>query len=219
MALGGLCPAGADQGVTAAGGGLRERAAHLLAILGAAIGWAALVLQYLLVVRSMGGTGAALWRFTGYFTILTNIAVALILTATALRPAIHRPRVEGAVAVAIVMVGITYSLLLRRDLTGEAKVADLILHDLMPLYFTLFWLLRPHGSLRPADISRSLIAPLGYCLYGILRGAADGWFAYPFLDPTKIAPAHLLLNVAGMAAGFAGSAALLVAIDRRLSGS
>ena len=67
------------------------RWARGVAALTAAAAWAALVLQLVLIVDQFRGDGQpvalALWRYLGFFTILTNMLVALVATAMAVRPA------------------------------------------------------------------------------------------------------------------------------------
>src|SRR5262245_17850657 len=92
------------------------KAARVIAVVGAVAGVGALLLQFGLMFGSMSAQGysplAITWRFFGYFTILTNALVAVIWLRAVLRPDIVQPRLEGAGAVSIVMVGIIYHLLL-----------------------------------------------------------------------------------------------------------
>ena len=60
---------------------------------------------------------AAVWRFFGFFTILSNLAAACVMTHAALRPQARRglgaPRAGLLVASAMAIVGIVYSIALR----------------------------------------------------------------------------------------------------------
>ena len=59
-----------------------ETRRHFLGRAGKVLGWAALILQLILLIRLIQSQGAtlleAVWRFVGYFTILTNIAAAVV---------------------------------------------------------------------------------------------------------------------------------------------
>jgi hypothetical protein len=198
-----------------------------LALVAAVAAWGGLVLQLYLIIRQVtadGGTaGFAIWRYVGYFTIIVNGVVAQVATAMAFRPgsplAGPRPRLVAASAVAV--VGITYSVALRHvwDPKGLAAVADHTLHDVSPVLFLVAWLASEHGRLRWRDAAWAFVLPLGYCIYAFIRGAADGWYAYWFLNPSTLGPAAFAGSAALLTAVFAAVALVLVAIDRRLANS
>lgn len=183
-------------------------------------GWAVLLLQLLLLVPEMGIVGG-LWRFAGFFTILTNIAVAAVATAMALgkRNWLTSARVRLAMAVAIAFVGIAYWLLLASlwDPQGWALVADVGLHTVQPLLFAATWYAARDGSLDKRDAAAAMAWPVGYCVYALARGAADGWYAYWFLDPVEQGWPVALASIALLSAAFFVLALLFVAIDRRTS--
>lgn len=190
----------------------RDNIARLVAAVGALVGWAALALQFVLLVQKMQADGGTLlqgaWRFFGFFTILANILVAGALTHAALRyekrVGFGAPRMELAVAAAIAMVGLVYSALLRATWNpqGWQKVADAVLHDVTPVVFLAFFLLRRRRPLRWRAAAVVLVFPIAYVVYAFARGAADGWYAYYFLDPTRLGPAQLAMNVAGLSVAF-----------------
>jgi hypothetical protein len=187
---------------------------------GACLGWAALVLQFVLtlsLIRAQGGTLLdGLWRFFGYFTIIANIFASSVLTLAVLRFNVRRA--EFAAVTAMILVGVTYSLLLRHSWNpqGWQKVADVALHDAMPLMTVLFWLSLPHGALRRADCVASLILPLGYLAYAMIRGAFDGWYAYAFLDVAKAGAIGVAINAVVIGVAFLAMALLLAGLDKLL---
>lgn len=201
---------------------MRQRIAHILAIVGACIAWAALTLQLYLLIRSFHHDGKttldATWRFIGYFTILTNIAAAIAMTRTITRPqntrGLGNPRIELAVATAIAMVGLVYVVVLRPlwNPQGLPKVADALLHYVTPVIFVMCFLFRGH-TLRWHDAGWALIPPTTYVLYAFTRGARDGWYAYHFLDPTRLSPTNLALHMAGLLLAFWVAALLLITVS------
>ncbi|MPZ41023.1 MAG: hypothetical protein GEU95_23860 [Rhizobiales bacterium] len=203
---------------------MRHTAARTLAIAGALLGWAALLLQLVLLIDSFQAQGGTVlggvWRFVGYFTILTNILAAVVLTHAGARPGttsgLGDSRIELSVATAMALVGIVYSVLLRAlwDPQGWQKVADVTLHDVIPVIVVLFFLLRGHGALHWRDSAFALIFPLSYCAYALVRGAADGWYAYPFLDPSKLSAAQMAANMAGLMLGVWMVAVALIALAK-----
>jgi hypothetical protein len=190
------------------------------ALVTALTAWSMLGLQLGLTLQLMTaqGIGAALWRFLGYFTILTNLGVALVASAMAARPALAGPRVRLATASSILFVALVYSVALRGiwNPTGWQAVADHGLHDVTPLLFLVAWLLAGHGALKWRDALWALVPPLAYCLYAFARGAADGWYAYWFLDPHKLGPLQLAGSIAGLAAAILVIALALTGLDRWL---
>lgn len=190
-----------------------------LATISALVGWAALALQLVLIIR-MFGPALGPWRYVGFFTILSNIAVASIATAVALG---RDSRLTGAKArlaglTAIVTVGFVYSVVLRAlwHPTGWQKVADAGLHDATPVLFALLWAVMPHGALQWRDVGGALVGPAVYLGYALARGRVDGWYPYFFIDPTTQSVASLLGNIAGVIAVFGIVAASAIAIDRRM---
>ena len=194
--------------------------ARVLAAAAALVGWAGLALQLFLMVRSMGA-GPALWRFFGFYTILTNIGAATVASAVVLRcgNSLAGARARLLAATSIIMVGIVYSVALRAlwSPTGFQKVADLLLHDAAPLLWALFWLVGPHVRRTWHEVAWALLPPLAYCAYALARGAVDGWFAYWFLDPAQQSPSELAASILILLLAFSVLAILLVAVDQSLA--
>jgi len=182
----------------------------------AIVGWAALALQLVLIVENLG-FDPGVWRYFGFFTILTNIGVALVATAIALRShsVLAGPRARYLAATSIVLVGLVYSIALRSEWnpTGWQKLADFALHDAMPLLFIMVWILAPNGALGRRDLAWALAPPLVYAVYAMARGAVDGWYAYWFLSPLIQSPLALVWNIVGMLTGFLLMGGLLLWAD------
>lgn len=163
----------------------------------------------------------AIWLLSGYFTVLTNLLVAIVFAILAIRgPAALSPRIVGGVAIAIALVGVIYALLLRGlvELTAGAAVADVLLHLVTPILVPLYWLVfTAHGSLRPRYAFIWALYPLAYLAYALVRGAAEGHFAYPFLDHVKNGVPAVALTVGVIAASFLLCGWAMVFLDRRLA--
>jgi hypothetical protein len=174
----------------------------------AIIGWAALALQLSLTLGIVIGQGrsvwAGLWLFLGYFTVLTNILVAVSMSLVAMDrwPGGPRPSVSAltAVALAITIVGIVYHLLLSGrvpDLSSLGWVADRTMHYLVPVLSLAFWVMFvPKSSFTFTDPFLWILYPLGYLVYAMARGSLDGWYPYFFIDVGVIGYAKSLLNAA-----------------------
>ena len=200
------------------------RTAAFLAVPIAALALPALGLQYLLMQR-MGSGPAVLVGFLSYFTILSNILVALVTTAVALggrgrfARCLASPRVLGAAALYIAVTGLIYAMLLA-DLwqpAGPQWWADVVLHDAVPVLYVLWWLLfAPRPGLTTHDVPRWLVFPAAYLLWSLLRGSWTLTYPYPFIDPIALGWPRMWLNAAVVAVGFVVLGLLLVAIDRGL---
>lgn len=201
-----------------------KNAARWIAGAGALIGAYGLYLQFVLLYVDMTAHGvsplAATWRYFAYFTILTNCFVTLVMARAALSPArligLNAPRVELMAVISILFVGIVYNLLLasRWNPQGWQKLADVIVHDAVPVIFALFWLLRPHGSLKWRDAAFAAIWPFAYAAYGLARGALDHFYPYFFMDPSTTPWPQVLMNMAGLVVAFMIGAFLLIALSR-----
>lgn len=193
-----------------------------LALVTAIVALASLALQFALTLDRMTGEGAtaleATWRYLSYFTILTNCLVATVALAMARKPdsALAGPRARLTAVSAIVLVAIVYSAALRHTWNpqGWQLVADHGLHDASPLLFLASWFAFPHGMLRWRDTVVAITVPIAYCVYALVRGAFDGWYAYWFLDPSVLSLFELARNILVITAVFLVIAGILVGFDR-----
>jgi hypothetical protein len=179
-----------------------------------------LAVQFRASLALLGSPAAALWVMFRYFTIIANLFVALTFAGIALgRPRIASPALLGGVTLAILLVGIVYGLLLRGliELSGGAKLADLILHRITPVLAPLFWLIfAPKGGLRRRDPWLWSLLPIAYFVYALARGAAEGVYAYPFMDAARIGWLQTATNGLLIALGFVAGGFALVWLDQRL---
>ncbi|QDA56828.1 Pr6Pr family membrane protein [Thermomonas aquatica] len=172
----------------------------------AGLAWTALLLQLFLTLRLSiaNGNGAVhgLWLYFAYFTVLSNLLVALVASRGALSAdgGIDAPW-RGAAVTAIVLVGLGYHLLLRNiwNPQGAQWLADVLLHYTVPLAALLWWLaLPPCKRIDATAPLRWLLWPAAYSLYALVRGAASGFYPYPFIDATALGMPRVLLNAAGL---------------------
>lgn len=203
------------------------RAERTLVALAAAATWFALALQLYLVLWSRWQVEASLLgglvHFFSFFTILTNTAVAGVLTAhvakrdSTWRRLCLRPAVSSGVLVSIVVVSVAYSLLLRNlwQPQGWQWLANELLHDVLPVAFVVYWACCvPKGTLRLRHVAAWAVYPVVYFAYLLLRGHSIGVYPYPFLDVSKLGMGQVWLNALGVLVAFIGCSALVLVIDR-----
>lgn len=197
----------------------RSRLVVIAAAIAALVGWGGLALQLAILVQKLGLLGAV-WRFLGFFTILTNLGAALVATAIAVGSTspLAGARARLMAGTSILMVGLVYSIALRAlwNPTGLQGIADEALHDLAPLSWLVLWLVAPHPRLARSEMFWALIPPVAYVIYAMVRGAAENWYAYWFLDPSNQTPGEFAVSFVVLVAGFTAVAALLVTADRWL---
>jgi hypothetical protein len=189
---------------------------RVAAALVAIVCWAGLAIQFSATYANHPDVLAALWILARFFTILTNLLVAVTMTwvATGGRPSAN---LLGGVTLAILLVGIVYATLLEglQVLAGPALAADTLLHKASPIAMALWWLFfAPRAKLRWSAPLWWIAYPLAYLAYAFARGAIDHKYPYPFLDVGKIGWLQVALNIGGIALGFILAGLLLVWIDR-----
>jgi hypothetical protein len=161
-----------------------------------------------------------IWIYLCYFTVLTNLLVTAVLARAALKPndaqALNAPRIELMAVTSILFVGAVYNLLLASqwDPQGLRKFNDVILHAVSPALFAVYWLARPASALSWRDAAFAAAWPLAYAIYGLTRGAFDGYYPYFFMDPSTTPLPQLGLNMAALVGAFMVGALGLVVLDR-----
>ncbi len=189
-------------------------------------GWFALTLQlYIIITNNIANDTSVvdgIIKFFSFFTVLTNILVALSLTAGLISPASGMGKffslvsVKSAIAVYIAVVSIIYNFVLRQlwNPQGLQLIADILLHQVIPFLYGFYWIaFVPKGGLAWKFPVRLLIYPLIYLTYIIVRGAATGHYPYPFMDVTQIGTEQVLLNALLIMIGFITIGFLLVITD------
>lgn len=189
----------------------------------------ALALQLVLV-----GTGSAvlaehdppglalrLGRFASYFTIQSNLLVAVAAITLARDPTREGTgwrvlRLAGIVG--ITLTGLVHFFLLRPllDLDGLDYLADKLLHVAVPLLALVGWAVfgpRPRASLRTAGLA--CLWPLAWLAWTLGVGALTGWYPYPFLDPAQDGTRAVLMACGAITGLVLALFAAALAIDRR----
>jgi hypothetical protein len=156
---------------------------------------AALVIQFFYGICVSGLTSGYIVQFFTYFTILSNILVAVVLYtegSTKLQDKSLPSRFEkarGTAVFCIITTGIIYSLFLRGP-GGQGAVRDSIpwintvFHYIMPAVMALDWVIFP--TKQPArwiSIIKWIVITVIYFIYVEILGFFTGTYPYFFLDP------------------------------------
>ena len=183
---------------------MEKRSARIYATIGAVMGWFAIITQlYLHIQNRPVPVGESLLRFFGYFTVDTNILCSLFLTFIALQSNsrlglfFRKANTATALTVYITIVGITYNILLRNTWNpqGMQKLADELLHSVIPVYLILFWFIFVHSKdIKWKNAFPWLIYPVLYMVYAIILGAITKFYPYPFVDVNELGYGKALTN-------------------------
>lgn len=149
------------------------------------------LLARLAIVMSRAELG--ILDFFGLFTIVSTLLAVVMLTMLAWRPerssSLRFSLFRGAVTVYMSVAAILYLVLLARTggapATGEPWI-EWTMYLVAPAAMALDWVL----DTPPVDLPQStpatwLSLPALYLAYTVGRGAFDGWYPYPFLDPAE----------------------------------
>lgn len=154
---------------------------------------------YLQKGRTLGGTLVELFSF---FTIQTNILVALCFTAAALGASqtsfFKRRGTLTSVAVNISIVALVFNLVLRATYhpAGLASLSNELVHVITPALFIIYWLaFVPKDGIDWKDGFAWLWYPAFYLVYVLIRGAICGIYPYFFLDADKYGYPKVVLNI------------------------
>jgi hypothetical protein len=206
-----------------------SKSAKSLMLFIAVMAWTALAFQLYISIQNTAINGltplVATWNFFSYFTVLTNLLAALCLSFVLLAPAsppgrfFSKPTTIAAIALYILIVGITYNAILRSiwEPKGLQRWVDEGLHVVVPLLFVLFWLICVRKKMLDwTHPFRWLAFPAVYLVYALLRGEYSGFHAYPFINTTELGYGRVLLNATGIMLAFIATGLLFVAVDKRM---
>lgn len=190
----------------------------------AVLGWFALILQfYIHMANGNAGVAELLMRFFTYFTIITNIVIAFCSTVLLLSPHskagmfFSKQSTLAAIVVYIAIVAVIYNTILRYTWqpTGFHRVADELLHLVIPVLYIVFWgIFVPKNELRWKQILPWLIYPLLYTIIVLLRGIPSGFYPYPFMDVNKLGTQQTFINCLGVTAAFVVVSVIVVGISK-----
>jgi hypothetical protein len=199
----------------------------MLMVLVAFLAWFNLMLQFSVTLPQPLALGRtflpSIAFYFSFFSILTNLLIAASLTLTMLAPAsrpgsfFSNPIVQTATAVYITVVGIVYSPFLqtRWDPEGLQKIADLLLHDAVPLLCIVFWTTCvPKHILRWQHAAWWLTYSFAYLLWALRRGSSTGIYPYPFLDLRALGSGRVFINVLILMCVFLILGLVLIAFGR-----
>ena len=193
----------------------------------AGLGWFALIGQlYLILANRTVAVPETLIRYFSFFTIQSNILVALCSTVLLWRTDgswkrfFSRASVQAALGVYIGIVGLVYNTVLRFLWApqGLQRGVDELLHLAIPILYLIYWLLyAPKRDLAWKQLPSWLLFPAAYMVYTIIRGAITGYYPYPFIDVAALGYPVAMRNAAGVVLLFLAASAGILSLGRALA--
>jgi len=170
----------------------------------AVLAWFALIAQFCINLNTIHApTGEIIIRYFCYFTVITNLLIAVCSTALVLSPFaaigqfFSRQTTRAAMAMYIFNVALIYNIVLRPTAHphGLGRVADEIFHVVVPVLYLIYWyIFVPKDKLKWNSFWSWLIMPLVYVFIIFIRGAFSKYYPYPFFNVVKIGYQHALIN-------------------------
>jgi hypothetical protein len=158
-----------------------------------------------------------------FFTVQSNIIVAVTTAMLArsvepMGPAFAVARLVGLVAITV--TGIVYHVALASlvELAQWDEFGNQLVHTVVPVLTVVGWLaFGPRGATSARTAWQSLIFPVAWLAFTLIRGAIVDFYPYPFVDVRQLGYVDVIINcvwVSFLMLSLAGGAVLL---DRRLS--
>ncbi|WP_406638220.1 Pr6Pr family membrane protein [Amycolatopsis sp. WGS_07] len=185
---------------------------------------AALVIQIVALVPAQGryaSFGGRVANLFTYFTIISNLLV-LVTGAAFARGRGTSPLMRVLwldALVGIVVTGVVYQVALAGlyELHGLSLAADILLHRVTPVLCVLGWLIFAPRVLEWRTVWWSLVYPLAWLVFTLIRGAIDSYYPYPFVNADDLGYGQVALNCVLIGAFFIVLASGARVVDRRLT--
>lgn len=149
-----------------------------------------------------------------YFTIWSNVVVAVTMTLLARRrvresAVLRTLRLDSVLMITI--TAIVYAVLLApiTEVVGWSRLTDPILHQVTPIVTVLVWLVfGPRGWITWRTVLAAMVIPVAWIVWIMVRGGITGTYPYGFVNVAE----HGVGPVAGTLAGILGFGLAVTAV-------
>lgn len=165
--------------------------------------WTTIIIQFILMLQNRVATVIeTIIRFFTFFTILTNILVAIVFTIIFIKPVTRwtfflKPNTQTAIAVYIFVVGFVYNAILRFiwQPQGLQRIIDEMLHLIIPLIYVIYWCFKINKEgIIWKNILGWLIYPIVYLIVIVIRGNYSNYYPYPFINISELGISKVVIN-------------------------
>ena len=158
-----------------------------------------------------------------YFTIWSNIAIAVVAWSLWRRPDASGPRMRfwhNTAVIMIVITGILYALLIapKDHPTSWNVLANALEHYSTPVIALIAWVASaPRGWLAWRNTLVVYVVPMIYLVYTVIRGAITHTYPYGFFNIVEYGYRSVLLTMVVIIFGCYAIIAILAVADRAIS--
>ncbi|ERJ11483.1 Pr6Pr family membrane protein [Haloplasma contractile] len=165
-------------------------------------------------------------NYLGYFTIQSNLLIAIWLTASCIYTKrnqdhfLFKPIVKGGITLYISITGIIYVTMLAGlwEPTGIRAIGVFILHYLTPLGAFIDWLIFEKKRAYKWDFILVWMAyPLGYLMFCLIRGPLVDYYPYPFINVSVYGYNTVMMNAVKMTIFFILIGSVLVIFNNLIT--
>lgn len=154
----------------------------------------------------LAGLPGRLADTASYFTNLSNLLVAIVMTMLARNPdrrglVWNTIRMDSLVMISI--TGLIYAIVLAPDAQVEGLdiIVNSIKHYIVPAMTVFLWLLvGPRRQLTLSSVFTALVIPIAWAVFTLIRGQFIDAYPYGFLNVIAYGLPAVLVNIAGVAA-------------------
>jgi hypothetical protein len=163
-------------------------------------------------------------RFFAFFTIQSNLigvaAFAWLVASRGRARSRGQELLRGAAAVYLTITFLVVIFLLSGvDVQLQLVWVDIVLHKIFPIVVVLDWIIDPPVTrLMVRDAAIWLAYPLVWTVLTVIRGALDGWYPYPFLNPANGGYGQVAVTIAAIVVGFIMIAVAMIALGNARGG-
>jgi hypothetical protein len=136
-----------------------------------------------------------------FFTIQSNLLVGIAATLMASGRARDATWFRALVIAALLAISITalvwHGVLAGPPgaLSGSAAIGDVLVHTISPALFVVGWLVFGPRVFSMRAVLLSLLYPLAWLAFTLIRGAVADYYPYPFMDVSAIGYARTSVNL------------------------
>jgi hypothetical protein len=162
-------------------------------------------------------------RFFSFFTVQSNIIVCAVSALLAIRPDRDGPvfrvfRLLSLTCITVTGVVVVAVLIGAQELEGLAILTDAVFHYVAPIAALAIWLLfGPRPRVTGRTVGWSLVFPVLWVAYTLVRGEFAEWYPYPFIDVNEHGYGQVFLNIGVITVLYLAVAGVLLVLDRRLA--
>lgn len=188
--------------------------------------WLGVLLNLYLILTqtsSAYSTDMLVANFFSYFTIQSNIIVALVATGWLYNKSFFGRYQKlfvlgGLINITITFVVVALVLSKLQSLDGLALVADNFVHIYTPILYVGYWLLFVQKTKIAFKYMLLWLAyPIGYLIYTLIRGSMVNWYPYPFVNGQVLSVPELARNIVLLTLAFFIVCSIFVFIGNMLA--